>query len=97
MSELHKTRKVFAIWLIVGLLTAAWASQTHAHTGEENFDVDLVCSACLVGEKLSHFDVTAEFTHSLNAVVTEQPTYLYYNNSPLIPSHYLSRAPPFNL
>jgi hypothetical protein len=93
----QKKRKIYALWLIVGLLTAYWVGQTHAHTQDSQYDADLVCSICLVGENLGHYIVTASCIQSLNSVNSESQKYIGFDCSLPVVSYYLSRAPPLYL
>ena len=94
MNGIRQIRRIYAIFLITGLLAAVWVGQTHAHFEEDPYEVDLVCSICLVGENLSHFLVTAAFEQSRNSAVIEQTNRYEYPSSHLVFSYYLSRAPP---
>ena len=97
MDGFRQIRKIYAIWLIAGLLAAVSISQTHAHFEEDPYEVDRVCSICLVGENVSHFIVTATVVHTPNSSVTEQTNHLRFERSPSVISYYQSRAPPLNL
>ena len=97
MNTFRQIRKIFTLWLIVGLLTAYWVGQTHAHAQDGKNDADLVCSICLVGENLGHYSVTTSFIQSLNSVNSESQEYFGFDCSLSVVSYYLSRAPPLYL
>lgn len=94
MNGFRQIKKIYVVCLIAGLLAAVWVGQIHAHFDEDPYEVDRVCSVCLVGENVSHFFVTTAFEQPGNSAVIKQANRYEYPNSTLVISYYLSRAPP---